>query len=168
MYRSWSKGCEGYLGCTGPGARDFRGTWGVNPPAPALSLSQPLLQALCPHTPFSKPCPSHTPKVPPAPVVSLEITPLAPLSLPHPMLKPFPVSHLLHCRGARDTGGAWGVHCLEQGMRGVAQVLEGTNNVRQSRPWSPPHQGCPTERGICPIVICVVGGAQDYQASLNG
>ncbi len=29
MYRSWSKGCEGYLGCTGPGARDVRGTWGV-------------------------------------------------------------------------------------------------------------------------------------------
>ena len=29
MYRSRSKGCEGYLGCTGPGARDVRGTWGV-------------------------------------------------------------------------------------------------------------------------------------------
>ena len=27
MYRSWSKGCEGYLGCTGPGARGVRGTW---------------------------------------------------------------------------------------------------------------------------------------------
>ena len=23
----WSKGCEGYMWCTGPGARDLRGTW---------------------------------------------------------------------------------------------------------------------------------------------
>ncbi len=41
MYRSLSKGCEGYmgctgprgcegyLGCTGPGAEDVRGTWDV-------------------------------------------------------------------------------------------------------------------------------------------
>ncbi len=42
MYRSWSKGCEGYLGCTGPGKgckgylgctgpgeQDVRGTLGV-------------------------------------------------------------------------------------------------------------------------------------------
>ncbi len=29
VYRSWSKGSEEYLGCTGPGARDVRGTWGV-------------------------------------------------------------------------------------------------------------------------------------------
>ncbi len=29
MYRSWSKGCEGYLGCAGPGERGVMGTWGV-------------------------------------------------------------------------------------------------------------------------------------------
>ncbi len=28
MHRCWSKGCEGYLGCTVPGARDVRGIGG--------------------------------------------------------------------------------------------------------------------------------------------
>ena len=29
MYRSWSEGCDGYLRCTGLGARVVGGTWGV-------------------------------------------------------------------------------------------------------------------------------------------
>ncbi len=32
VYMSWSKGCEGYVGCTGPGPRDVRGSWGVGVP----------------------------------------------------------------------------------------------------------------------------------------
>ena len=29
VYRSWTKGCEGYIMCTGLGARDLRGIQGV-------------------------------------------------------------------------------------------------------------------------------------------
>ena len=91
VYRSWSKGCEWYLGCTGPGARDVNGTWGVRVPGGGEGQAEVKDRKKCAHSKvtymstygsWSKGC-----------------------------------EWYLGCTGpvARDVNGTWGVHALEQG-----------------------------------------------------